>query len=152
MIDRTPSRSAGTLYAAIAVFLVLLTTAGCGGDDGTGGLSGPLTYSRGGGIAGRMDRLVVRPDGTARITTRRGGERTIELTPRRLADLERDLRDADFGDAPTESQSDPPIPDTFGHRVVYEGRTVSADDGAMPKRLGDLMYGLGGLVDSYDAP
>ncbi len=137
------------MFAAIALLLVLLTTAGCGGDGGDGGLSGPLTYSRGGGIAGRMDRLVVQPDGSARLTTRQSGERAIELTPRQLADLERDLRDADFGDAPTESQSDPPIPDTFGHRVAYEGRTVSADDGAMPKRLGGLMYGLGGVVDAY---
>jgi len=152
VIDRTSNRSADTLYAAIAVFLVLLTTAGCGAEDGPRELSGPLTYSRGGGIAGRMDRLVVQPDGAARLTTRQGGERAIELTPRQLADLERDLRDADFGDAPTESRNDPPIPDTFGHRVVYEGRTVSAEDEAMPERLRGLIYGLGGLVDAYDAP
>jgi len=137
------------MFAAIALLLVLTATAGCGGDGGDGGLSGPLTYSRGGGIAGRMDRLVVQPGGSARLTTRQGGERAIELTPRQLADLEHDLRDADFGDAPTQSRNDPPIPDTFGHRVVYEGRTVSAEDEAMPKRLGGLMYGLGGLVDEY---
>ncbi len=52
------------LLAGIA--LVLL--AGCGddgGSDGGGGekpatLTGPVTYERGGGVAGRRDRLVVR--------------------------------------------------------------------------------------------
>src|SRR5215217_6176731 len=67
--------------------LMTLAIAGCGGDDespaGSGGpgssggaqLAGPLTFTRGGGIAGRADKLVVQPDGSVSLTTRSGGER-----------------------------------------------------------------------------
>ena len=41
-------------------------------------LGGPLTYSRGGGIDGRMDKLVVQPDGTASLATK-AGERSVKL-------------------------------------------------------------------------
>ena len=59
--------------ALIAGLVAVLALAGCGGEDespaepgepGGAQLGGSLTYSRGGGIEGRMDKLVVRPDGT----------------------------------------------------------------------------------------
>jgi len=52
--------------AILAALIVLL--AGCGADE-QAALSGPLTYERGGGLAGRRDRLVVRPDGSATLYT-----------------------------------------------------------------------------------
>ena len=140
------------LLAGIA--LVLL--AGCGDDDGGGGggepaarLTGPVTYERGGGIAGRRDRLIVQPDGKAKLTVR---ERTksIELTDGELDELARDLEHADVASLPKDSTSKKPVPDTFGYRVTYGGTTVTTDDPAMPERLSGLCARLGALVERYE--
>ena len=135
------------------LLLVLLT--GCGDDDGGGGgeqappLTGPMTYERGGGIAGRRDRLIVQPDGKAELTVR---ERTksIELTDGELDELGRDLEHADVASLPKDSTSKKPVPDTFGYRVSYGGSTVTTDDPAMPERLSGLCARLGALVERYE--
>ena len=133
--------------------LVLL--AGCGDDDGGGGgepaarLTGPVTYERGGGIAGRRDRLIVQPDGTAELTVR-DKTKSIELTDKELAELGRDLEHADVASLPKDSTSKKPVPDTFGYRVTYGGTTVTTDDPAMPERLSGLCARLGALVERYE--
>ncbi len=139
------------LLAGIA--LVLL--AGCG-DDGGGDsgeksapLSGPLTYERGGGIAGRRDRLVVQPDGKAKLTMQ-SATKSIRLSDAELARLGRELAKADLPSVPARSTSRTPVPDTFGYRVIYDGATVTTDDPAMPERLRSLIGGLGALVERYE--
>jgi len=133
--------------------LVLL--AGCGDDDGAGGgeqapsLAGPMTYERGGGIAGRRDRLIVQPDGTAELTVR-DKTKSIELTDKELAELGRDLEHADVASLPKDSTSKRAVPDTFGYRVTYDGTTVTTDDKAMPERLSGLCARLGALVERYE--
>ena len=118
--------------------LALVLLAGCGDDDGAVAaasrappLTGPVTYERGGGIAGRRDRLIVQPDGTAELTVR-DKTKSIELTRRELAELGRDLEQADLASLPQDSTSKKPVPDTFGYRVSYDGTTVTTDDPAMP--------------------
>ena len=140
------------LLAGIA--LVLLT--GCGDDGGSGGgggetatLTGPVTFERGGGVAGRRDRLVVEPDGKAKLTVQTTTE-SIQLSDAELADLERELAKADLTSLPADSTSKTPVPDTFGYRVTYDGTTVTADDPAMPDKLRGLAAGLGALVERYD--
>jgi hypothetical protein len=137
--------------------LALLTVAGGCGDGETESptgngerLDGELTYTRGGGIAGRADRLVVQPDGSATLETRKGGERRLKLTDRELAGVAEELRRANLPELPAKSVADPPAPDAFGHRVVYGGTTVTADDPSMPQRLRGLVGTLGRLVDAHD--
>ena len=139
------------LLAGLAVVLL----AGCGSDDGGSGsgggkasLSGPVTYERGGGIAGRRDRLVVQPDGTATLTVQ-DKARPVKLTGKELDTLAADLEAADLGSVRSESTSERPVPDAFGYRVSYAGDTVTTDSAAMPKKLRALMARLGGLVDRY---
>ena len=140
------------LLAGIA--LVLL--AGCGDDGGPDGggsekpatLTGPVTYERGGGVAGRRDRLVVEPDGKAKLTVQTA-TKSIQLSDAELADLERELAKADLTSLPADSTSKTPVPDTFGYRVTYDGTTVTADDPAMPAKLRELTAGLGALVERY---
>jgi hypothetical protein len=140
----------------MAVALLVLT--GCGGDEaeapggGDGGarLEGPLTYTRGGGIAGRADKLVVQPDGAATLTTRQGGERRFRLADDELAGLAGELERANLDELPERSVSDPAVPDALGHRVVYGGVTVTTDDPAMPEQLRGLVGRLGGLVDAHE--
>lgn len=138
---------------AILAGLAVVLLAGCGSDDGGGGggkasLSGPLTYERGGGLAGRRDRLVVKPDGSATLTVR-DKSRTVKLTSKELDSLASDLEATDLGSLPSESTSERPVPDAFGYRVSYGGDTVTTDSASMPKQLRALVARLGGLVDRY---
>ena len=138
--------------------LALVLLAGCGDDSddsgsgsGSGGkakLTGPVTYERGGGIAGRRDRLIVQPDGSAQLTVQ---EKTkpIRLTDAELAKLRSDLADTDLGSVPKDSTADRPVPDAFGYRVSYGGDTVTTDDPGMPKQLRGLVARLGAIVDRY---
>ena len=141
-----------TILAALA--LVLL--AGCGSDDGSGDggekaatLTGPLTYERGGGLAGRRDRLVVEPDGSAALTIR---EKTkpVKLKDAELDRLAGDLEAADLASLPPDSQAPKPVPDAFGYRVSYDGATVTTDDPGMPDALRGLVARLGALVERYE--
>jgi hypothetical protein len=133
--------------------LALVLLAGCGddGDDGAkpAGLAGPVTYERGGGVAGRRDRLVVQPDGSAKLTVRTA-TKSIRLSDAELADLRRELETADLASLPSDSTSRRPVPDTFGYRVIYDGTTVTTDDPAMPEKLRGLVSGLGRLVERYE--
>ncbi len=142
------------------VILVLALLAGCGGDEaeapgggddgGAARLEGALTYTRGGGIAGRADKLVVEPDGAATLTTRQGGERRFRLTGDELSGLAGELRRANLAGLPERSVSDPPVPDAFAHRIAYGGVTVTADDPAMPEELNRLVARLGRLVQAHE--
>jgi hypothetical protein len=141
------------------LIVVLAVLAGCGGDEasapgggdeGAARLEGALTYTRGGGIAGRADKLVVQPDGSATLSTRQGGERRFRLSGDEVAGLAGELRRANLAELPERSVSDPPAPDAFGHRIVYDGVTVTTDDPAMPEQLSALVARLGGLVQAHE--
>jgi len=144
----------------IVGLVTLAAVGGCGDDEtepapggGGGGdatLAGDLTYTRGGGIAGRADRLVVRPDGSATLETRRGGTRTLKLSESELSKVAAELRRANLPELPPESVADPPAPDAFAHRVVYQGTTVTADDPSMPARLRGLVGTLARVVQAHD--
>ena len=108
-----------------------------------------MTYERGGGIAGRRDRLIVQPDGSAKLTVREK-TKAIRLKDAELAALGRDLAAADLASVPPDSTSKQPVPDTFGYRVDYDGTTVTTDDAAMPDKLSGLVTGLGALVERYE--
>jgi hypothetical protein len=148
--------------ALIAGLVALLAVAGCGGEDespadpgGDGGgaeLAGPLTFSRGGGIAGRSDKLVVQPDGSASLTTKSGGERAVKLDDAQLADVADAVERADLPGLPEDSTADRTQPDALGFRVSYQGATVTTESGAIPDRMGPLVASLGKLVDGLDRP
>ena len=134
--------------------LMVLLLVGCGdngGADERPTLTGPLTYERGGGIAGRRDRLVVQPDGSASLTTREE-TRAIKLSAADLNALAAKLEQTDLASLPTKSTSPRPIPDAFGYRVTYEGKTVDTDQEAVPEKLSPLLSELGTLVDRHGKP
>ena len=142
--------------AILAGLALVLAAAGCGADEESGGggepaaeLSGPVTYERGGGLKGRRDRLVVRPDGSATLTVR-DKPKSVTLTGKELDTLASDLDQADLGSLPPDSTSEQPMPDTFSYRVSYDGDEVTTDDTAMPEQLRGLVARLGGLVDRYE--
>ena len=125
--------------AVLIAGLMTLALAGCGGDEespaGSGGsgssggaqLAGPLTFTRGGGIAGRTDKLVVQPDGSGSLTTRSGGERAVKLEAAELQTIADDVRSADLAGLPEDSTAGRTQPDAFGYRVAYDGAQVTTD-------------------------
>ena len=146
--------------AVLIAGLMTLALAGCGGDDespadsgGSGGaqLSGPLTFTRGGGIAGRTDKLVVQPDGSGSLTTRSGGERAVKLDPDELQKIADGVGSADLAGLPEDSTSGRTQPDAFGYRVAYVGATVTTESGSVPDRMGPLVATLGEIVDRLGA-
>ena len=143
-----------TMSQLLFAGLLALLLVACG-DDGGGGdaamLKGPLSYERGGGIAGRRDRLVVQPDGSASLTTREK-TRAIKLSDGELNALAAKLEQTDLASLPTKSTSPRPIPDAFGYRVTYEGKTVDTDQEAVPEKLSPLLSELGTLVDRHGKP
>jgi hypothetical protein len=61
-----------------------------------------------------------------------------------------ELRRANLPDLPENSVADPAAPGAFGHRVVYQGTTVTADDPSMPPELRGLVAALAHIVDARD--
>ena len=149
--------------AVLIAGLMTLAIAGCGGDDespaGSGGagssggaqLTGPLTFTRGGGIAGRTDKLVVQPDGSGSLTTRSGGERAVKLEAAELQTIADDAASADLAGLPEDSTAGQPQPDAFGYRVAYDGATVTTESGSIPDRMGPLVATLSKIVDRLGA-
>ena len=137
---------------AILAGLALLLLAGCG-DDGAGSgekpsLAGPLTYERGGGLAGRRDRLVLHPDGTAQLTVY-GKTRKLSVKPAELDRVAAALEKADLASVPARSTSPRPVPDAFGYRIRYGTSEVTTDDPGMPPKLRALLSRLAAIVDRY---
>jgi hypothetical protein len=146
--------------AVLIAGLMTLAIAGCGGEDespadpgepGGAQLAGPLTFTRGGGIAGRTDKLVIQPDGRGSLTTRSGGERAVKLDAAQLETLAADLESADLPGLPEDSTAGRTQPDAFGYRVAYEGATVTTESGSIPDRMGPLVATLSKLVDRFGA-
>src|SRR3954454_5066682 len=88
----------------IALLLVALGLAACGtSDDKTGQgartVPGPsdlqIAFIWSGGFVGRDDRLDIRPDGAARLTTRSGTKR-FQLSAAKLTELRRLIGAADL--------------------------------------------------------
>jgi hypothetical protein len=144
------------LRPLIALAGVGIVLAGCGSDAEGGGGSGPppklaapLTYERAGGLAPHQDKLVVQPDGSASLTVS-GKTRALRLTGAQIATIAEDLERAKFAQVPAKSTSPQPVPDAFGHRITYQGHTVTTDDAAIPEALRPLVGELGGVVDRHN--
>ena len=145
--------------ALIAGLVAMLALAGCGGEDespadpgapGGAQLTGPLTYSRGGGIDGRMDRLTVQPDGRGTLSTKTG-ERSVKLEDEELMRLADEVERADLSGLPEDSTADRPQPDALGYRVIYGDATVTTESGQIPERMAPLLATLDGIVDRLGA-
>lgn len=154
-------RSVCPRMRAWLVILLCLGLAACGGEEekgapaasgggggGEAGLAAPLTFKLTGGDAFRSDRITVRPDGTAQVTTRKG-ENPAKLTREELATVSDQLDDAELAKIPEDSLTDPPLPDALAYSFVYEGREVSTDSGSLPDRLKPLIGTFIKLVDRY---
>ncbi|CAA9539874.1 MAG: hypothetical protein AVDCRST_MAG30-4630 [uncultured Solirubrobacteraceae bacterium] len=145
---------------ALAALLLALALAACGGDDapappkaGSGAqpLEGELRYERSGGFSGRMDEVVIAPDGSATLASSGGEAKPFRLTPAELDSLRSAAAAADLASVPADAGTGA-TPDDFGHRIDYRGRTVRTDDSSLPEALAPLVGELGELVERHAEP
>jgi hypothetical protein len=135
------------MRALAAILLTLLT--GCGGANHTGGLDGEVRFSRGGGIAGLQQELVIAPDGRARTTSRGRTVERFKVTKAERDAIADDLREARFSTLPKDASPGPPVPDDFGYTVGYDGHTSSAQGSRMPDRFARAIDTLGDVARAH---
>lgn len=130
----------------LILLLLVLGLAACGDDAPSSGLSGELRYVKSGGFAGEHLELVVQPDGSAKLKSRREGERSFSLSDAELQSLAESARDL-----PAEDSTPPrAAPDAFVHTVAYEGRTATTDDSNLGKSgVAPLIGELQKILDEH---
>ena len=114
----------------LVLLLLALLLAACGDDaPSSSGLNGELRYVKSGGFAGEHVEMVVQPDGSATVKSRRGGERELTLTEEELEAVAAEAEDLPEADA----VSARPAPDAFVYTLSYDERTVKTDDPNLAK-------------------
>ena len=91
-----------------------------------------IAFTWSGGFVGRDDRLDIRPDGAARLTTRNGVKR-FQLTPAKLAELQRLVKDADLANVKPIKEPQG-VADGFLFSIVYDGQARSPGATAARRR------------------
>ena len=104
-----------------------------------------MVLERSGGIAGRLDRLEVRPDGTYTVTSRGGRPVTRQLSEAELAPIVEAARAAHLGSQPAASRPRAAEADVFRYKLLAEGQrlvtTEQQANGAV-RRLIDVLMPL----------
>jgi hypothetical protein len=107
--------------------------------------TGPLVqYNRMGGIAGFNDELVIQRDGTYRISRREVVVARGRLSGAELDRLRSVLEASHFSGIPAVSLRGGA--DLMTYVVAYQGRVVTAMDGAVPRALGPVLGVLDDLL------
>ncbi|MDH7511097.1 MAG: META domain-containing protein [Methanolinea sp.] len=104
-----------------------------------------IGFWRTGGFAGMNDHLVIFSDGTA-VLERKEYRSNFTLSRTLLESLEGDLAASGFGTLAPSYRAPPGSADYFTYRITYQGKTVTADDGAVPPALLPLIRVLTQIV------
>ncbi|MFE3764529.1 hypothetical protein ACFXPI_22555 [Streptomyces sp. NPDC059104] len=104
-----------------------------------------VTVTRTGGFAGRTVVLTVRGDGSWTRTAGTARPEAGQLPPSALEALRTALRAADLPRLPADATTDPPVYDGFAYTFVYEGSTVSSDQGSLTPGLERVVAALPGF-------
>jgi hypothetical protein len=104
---------------------------------------------RSGGTAGLFARMRVDGSGTVTVCRPPGGEMTLQLDDRQMANLRSLLAGAHFGAlSASYFLPRPVIPNGFAWRISHDGVTVATRDGEAPRGLGALMRELATILDA----
>ena len=149
----------GRLSRALAAAVTALALAGCGEDritetdTGATRLPGPtdaiVVYERTGGEARVRERLDVRPDGAARVTTL-AGTRRVQLAPDELDALRVARQGIDVAALEPRYGDEPAPLDSYAETAIIDGRTTRVlSGGKPPKELRRLLHVSQGIVDRH---
>lgn len=136
--------------------LVLTALAGCGGDKRR---SPPPTttpvlieYVRTGGLRGREHRLVIRPDGRARLWRLSADPRParrFRLGQAAVVDVAEALDHAGFSGLPTDARTIP-APDGLDYVIRYRGHLVRRESAGLDPKLALAIGRLDAIVAARD--
>ncbi len=140
---RPGQHTAAVLVAALAAVLTL----GCGAAAKQRSL---VDFRRTGGFAGFDDHLIVEPNGRSRLTvgTSSPSAKTYRgrITAAMLGKLENALRHAELPKLDRRYRADSAVRDAITYQVTYRGRTVEAQDTAVPGQLSPAVGILENIV------
>jgi hypothetical protein len=132
---------------SVCVLATAATLAVCGCSSAAT-LSGPLSYSRTGGIAGIVEHLAIQRSGSAKVSKGfRARSHSFKLSSRERARVENAVRAAHLRTVKVPKH--PVTPDAFVFTISYAGRKLQFDDVSMPKALQGLVSVLGDLVVAH---
>src|SRR4051795_9451597 len=100
----------------VRLLAVVFGLCACGSDASAATLQGNVTYGKSGGIAGVVQKLTVRPDGSG-VASNFETKRTFKLPASRLRQVEKAVRTADL--AHTRSPKPGKGADGFSYGVGY---------------------------------
>jgi heat shock protein HslJ len=110
--------------------------------------AGLVQYHKSGGLLGTDERLTVYQSGRAVFQSRQEAPSERPLAPEELTALVEALEGSDFATLPPYSV-DPNIADGFIYEVTYQGRQVTAGDGAVPERLAPVIDQLNQVIEGF---
>jgi hypothetical protein len=148
------------MMRTMALVAALVLLAGCGNaepssdsaghskdDEPSVELAGELIFEVSGGFAGIHERLVIRPDGHASFSAGGEDEQEFRLSDPQIQALALALDSADFDNLPAESTSG--TMDAFWYSLQYRGKTVEADEDAIPPALQPLIDELRRIGEAH---
>ncbi|MBN1194839.1 MAG: hypothetical protein JXA08_05775 [Methanomicrobiaceae archaeon] len=126
----------------LAVILVPFIAAGC---TSAGDSPVLVEYQRTGGIAGFDDRVVVYENGTVAVTSL-GDVSVFTIQPESIARVRAAVESEAFLSLEPEYTPSVPGADRFTYEVTAGGKTVRAQDGAVPEALAKLVGELNEII------
>jgi hypothetical protein len=133
-------------YCSAALLLLCLAAsllvAGCAsaGDEGV-----VVDYHRTGGLAGFDDHLVIYENGTATVS-RHGSLAAVSPAPETVARVRAIVSSEAFQSLNETYLPDQPGYDLISYEVTAGGKSVLAEDGAVPPALEPLIAELDGII------
>jgi hypothetical protein len=134
------------------LLIIALVFAACGGEASAATLQGSVKYGKSGGIAGLIQNMTIRPDGSG-VASSYESKRTFKLSASRLRQLEKAVRAADLAHTRNPKKRSEGA-DGFNYGVSYRGHRVSWSDFTddPPKRVQRLYALLDELYETYGPP
>jgi hypothetical protein len=131
------------------LLVIAVVFAACGSDASAATLQGNVQYGKSGGIAGVVQKLTIRPDGSG-FATSYETKRTFRVPASRLRQLEKAVRSADLAHTKSPKASSQGA-DGFYYGVTYRGHRVAWSDFTAdpPKRVVRLYELLAEFYETY---
>ncbi|WOF16752.1 hypothetical protein F1737_08640 [Methanoplanus sp. FWC-SCC4] len=141
--------------SVLVLVFVSLFSAGCTGENGSQDINGEssdnpggllVEYHRTGGFAGFNDRVLLFENKTA-IIYKNGVETSVLVDDETLLNIRTIIDSEKFMALEDEYKPESQGYDLFFYEVSAKGKTVSAQDGAVPEILSQLIEEMNGIMN-----
>ncbi|MFA5331556.1 MAG: hypothetical protein WC342_04180 [Methanoregula sp.] len=109
-----------------------------------------VDYHKSGGVAGADNRLVIFDNGQTIYAGKSTGTEIV-LNTKELEDLKTLFNQSQFLELEGSYSAPREYTDLFTYSITYEGKTVTAEDTAVPPRLQKVIESLDGITERADS-